>query len=40
MDLLPSPDLHIVRASPIYETEPVDCADEAWFLNLVLEARA
>ena len=27
------------RISPIYETEPVDYHDQAWFLNLVAEVR-
>jgi 2-amino-4-hydroxy-6-hydroxymethyldihydropteridine diphosphokinase len=31
--------VEIVRASPIYETEPVDFADQPWFLNQVLEVR-
>jgi 2-amino-4-hydroxy-6-hydroxymethyldihydropteridine diphosphokinase len=30
--------VHVLRVSPIYETEPVDYLDQAWFLNLVLEA--
>lgn len=31
--------LDAIRISPIYETEPVDCAPQAWFLNLVVEAE-
>ena len=27
------------RVSPIYETEPVDYTDQAWFLNVVAEVR-
>ncbi len=30
----------IVRASSVYRTEPVDRADQPWFLNQVLEVRA
>lgn len=37
---LESPGLHILRASPIYETEPVDYAGQRWFLNLVAEAES
>jgi 2-amino-4-hydroxy-6-hydroxymethyldihydropteridine diphosphokinase len=29
--------LEPVRISPIYETEPVDYADQAWFLNVAAE---
>jgi 2-amino-4-hydroxy-6-hydroxymethyldihydropteridine diphosphokinase len=29
----------IVRASSIYETEPVDLPDQPWFLNQVVEVR-
>ena len=29
--------LRVLRASPIYETEPVDYTDQPWFLNLVVE---
>jgi 2-amino-4-hydroxy-6-hydroxymethyldihydropteridine diphosphokinase len=31
--------VEIVRASSVYETEPVDFADQPWFLNQVLEVR-
>jgi 2-amino-4-hydroxy-6-hydroxymethyldihydropteridine diphosphokinase len=34
---LESPQLHILRVSPLYETEPVDVAGH-WFLNQVAEA--
>jgi 2-amino-4-hydroxy-6-hydroxymethyldihydropteridine diphosphokinase len=30
----------IVRSSSVYETEPVDYADQPWFLNQVLEVRS
>jgi 2-amino-4-hydroxy-6-hydroxymethyldihydropteridine diphosphokinase len=36
---LESPDLRVVRASPVYETEPVDNTRQAWFLNQVAEAE-
>lgn len=26
----------VIKESSIYETEPVDCSDEAWFLNQVV----
>jgi 2-amino-4-hydroxy-6-hydroxymethyldihydropteridine diphosphokinase len=29
-----------LRASSVYETEPVDCPDQPWFLNQVLEVRS
>lgn len=29
----------VLRASSVYETEPVDCADQPWFLNQVVEVR-
>jgi 2-amino-4-hydroxy-6-hydroxymethyldihydropteridine diphosphokinase len=38
IEQLESPALHIVRVSPIYETAPVDYADQRWFLNLAVEA--
>jgi 2-amino-4-hydroxy-6-hydroxymethyldihydropteridine diphosphokinase len=31
--------LEIIRASSVYETEPVGYADQPWFLNQVIEAR-
>lgn len=34
---LSSDDIHILRASALYETEPRDFADQAWFLNQVVE---
>ncbi len=36
---LAAPDLRILRASPVYETEPVDYADQPWFLNMVVEGE-
>ncbi len=36
---LQTPDLHITRVSPIYETEPVGYAPQRWFLNMVAEAE-
>ena len=32
-------DLHVLRVSPMYETEPVDVANQRWFVNLVVEAE-
>jgi 2-amino-4-hydroxy-6-hydroxymethyldihydropteridine diphosphokinase len=32
-------DIRVLRASRIYETEPVDHKDQAWFLNQVVEAE-
>jgi 2-amino-4-hydroxy-6-hydroxymethyldihydropteridine diphosphokinase len=31
--------VHVLRVSRVYETEPVDYRDQAWFLNLVVEAE-
>jgi 2-amino-4-hydroxy-6-hydroxymethyldihydropteridine diphosphokinase len=36
---LESPRLHILRLSPVYETEPMDVPGQAWFLNMVAEAE-
>jgi len=36
---LESPELHVLRVSPVYETEPVDAPAQRWFLNLVVEAE-
>jgi 2-amino-4-hydroxy-6-hydroxymethyldihydropteridine diphosphokinase len=36
---LAAPDLRIVRASPIYETEPMEYTQQAWFLNQAVEAE-
>ena len=38
--LLEGKGLRILRASSVYETEPVDYADQPWFLNQVLEVRS
>jgi 2-amino-4-hydroxy-6-hydroxymethyldihydropteridine diphosphokinase len=38
IERLRAPDLHVLRVSPVYETEPVDYAEQRWFLNLVVEA--
>jgi len=37
--LLSESAIRIARISSIYETEPVDYLDQAWFLNAVLEAQ-
>jgi 2-amino-4-hydroxy-6-hydroxymethyldihydropteridine diphosphokinase len=34
-----TPDLHVLRASSIYETAPRDVEDQPWFLNQVLECE-
>jgi 2-amino-4-hydroxy-6-hydroxymethyldihydropteridine diphosphokinase len=34
-----SDDTHILRASALYETEPRDFPDQAWFLNQVVEVE-
>lgn len=39
LEQMETPDLHIVRASPVYETEPVDYTQQPWFLNQVAEAE-
>jgi 2-amino-4-hydroxy-6-hydroxymethyldihydropteridine diphosphokinase len=39
VERLESLDVHVLRASRIYETEPVDYVDQAWFLNQVVEAE-
>lgn len=36
---LESARVHVRRASPVYETEPVDYKNQPWFLNLVIEAE-
>ncbi len=35
---LRSPELEIVKVSPVYETAPQGFLDQGWFLNLVVEA--
>lgn len=32
-------DIRVVRVSSVYETQPVDYLDQAWFLNMALEAE-
>ena len=39
IDRLAAPGLRVLRVSPVYETEPVGCSDQRWFLNLVMEAE-
>jgi 2-amino-4-hydroxy-6-hydroxymethyldihydropteridine diphosphokinase len=36
---LESPRLHVLRVSPVYETEPMDVPGQHWFLNQVAEAE-
>jgi 2-amino-4-hydroxy-6-hydroxymethyldihydropteridine diphosphokinase len=36
---LDSSRLHILRESPIYETEPMDVTGQGWFLNMVAEVE-
>ena len=31
--------VNVLRASPVYETEPMENTKQAWFLNLVVEAE-
>ncbi len=39
MERLEESDVRVLRCSRIYETEPVDYLDQAWFLNQVVEAE-
>ena len=39
VERLASNDVHVLHVSRIYETEPVDYKDQAWFLNQVVEAE-
>jgi len=39
IDELHKEEVRILRASQVYETEPVDLQQQRWFLNLVVEAR-
>ena len=39
IDRMESAELHVVRASRIYETEPREVEDQPWFLNQVVEAE-
>jgi 2-amino-4-hydroxy-6-hydroxymethyldihydropteridine diphosphokinase len=36
---LHSPEIRLVRISPVYETAPVDQPAQPWFLNLVVQAE-
>ena len=36
---LEAAEIHILRRSPVYETEPQDVRDQGWFLNAVVEAE-
>jgi 2-amino-4-hydroxy-6-hydroxymethyldihydropteridine diphosphokinase len=38
--LLREGEVEVLRASSVYETEPVDHLDQPWFLNQVLEVRS
>lgn len=40
VEMIHGPDLHVLRISSVYETEPVGFREQGWFLNLVLEAEA
>ena len=39
VERLATGDVRVLRSSRIYETEPVDYKDQAWFLNQVVEAE-
>jgi 2-amino-4-hydroxy-6-hydroxymethyldihydropteridine diphosphokinase len=39
LDRLAAAGLQLLRASPIYETEPMELTEQRWFLNLVVEAE-
>jgi 2-amino-4-hydroxy-6-hydroxymethyldihydropteridine diphosphokinase len=39
IDLLGESGMRVTRRSSIYETEPVEVRDQAWFLNCVVEAE-
>ncbi len=39
LELLAAPRLRVVRLSPSYETEPVDCPGQPYFLNAVCEVE-
>ncbi len=38
-EALPEAGIKVVRVSPVYETEPLEFTQQAWFLNLVVEAE-
>ena len=33
IERLEAPDLHVLRVSPVYETEPMELTTQRWFLN-------
>lgn len=39
VDLLRAEGIRVLRVSSVYETEPMEVADQPWFLNLVVEAE-
>lgn len=39
VERLGGPDVRVLHCSRIYETEPVDYVEQAWFLNQVVEAE-
>ena len=39
LEHLHAPDLLVNRVSPVYETEPLDFAEQRWFLNMVAEVE-
>ena len=39
VERLEAAEVHILRRSPVYDTEPQDVVDQGWFLNAVIEAE-
>lgn len=39
IERMESPELHVLRRSGVYETEPMEILDQPWFLNQVVEAE-
>ena len=39
LDRLHAPDLRVARVSPVYETEPLEFAEQGWFLNRTPRGR-
>src|SRR5579862_3858375 len=39
VERLEAADVHILRRSPVYETEPQDVHEQGWFLNAALAAE-
>lgn len=39
LQALPEARIEVLRTSSFYETEPVECREQAWFLNMVVECR-